>query len=91
MPHTIRQLGRELRDRTISPVELTQECLFRIEKLNPELNAFITVLAESALEDARSAEQEIGHGWDGLHPDDRERCFGLFMEAFQARRPYTMD
>ena len=62
MPHTIRELGRELRDRTISPVELTQECLFRIEKLNPELNAFITVLAESALEDARSAEQEIQRG-----------------------------
>jgi aspartyl-tRNA(Asn)/glutamyl-tRNA(Gln) amidotransferase subunit A len=62
MPHTIQELGRELRDRTISPVELTQECLFRIEKLNPELNAFITVLAESAMEDARSAEQEIQRG-----------------------------
>jgi aspartyl-tRNA(Asn)/glutamyl-tRNA(Gln) amidotransferase subunit A len=62
MPHTIRQLGRELRDRTISPVELTRDCLLRIEKLNPKLNAFITVLAESALEDARRAEQEIQRG-----------------------------
>ena len=45
---------------TVSPVELTSECLARIEKLNPELNAFITVTAESALAQARQAEAEIG-------------------------------
>src|SRR5438067_5947697 len=37
----------------ISSVALTQECLKRIERLNPKLNAFITVTAESALEQAR--------------------------------------
>ena len=38
--------------RKISPVELTQECLKRIDRLNPKLNAFITVTAESALAQA---------------------------------------
>src|SRR3977135_1047437 len=62
MRPTIRQLGSELRDRSLSPVELTRDCLARIEKLNPQLNAFITVLADSALADARRAEQEIQRG-----------------------------
>jgi len=66
---TILELGDALRLRKISPVELTRECLARIEKLNPTVNAFITVLAESALEQARLAEEEIAHGsWRGpLH------------------------
>jgi aspartyl-tRNA(Asn)/glutamyl-tRNA(Gln) amidotransferase subunit A len=59
---TIQQLSRELRDRSISPVELTRDCLTRIETLNPKLNAFITILADSALADARRAEQEIQRG-----------------------------
>jgi aspartyl-tRNA(Asn)/glutamyl-tRNA(Gln) amidotransferase subunit A len=66
---TISELSRELRDRSISPVELTHDCLDRIEKLNPTLNAFITVTAESALERARLAEREIyrGHYLGPLH------------------------
>src|SRR6202045_2510812 len=58
-----------VRHKKISPVELTQACLSRIEKLNPRLNAFITVSAESALAAARSAEAEINRdAWKGpLH------------------------
>lgn len=58
-----------LRKRKLSPVELTKKCLAQIEKLNPTLNAFITVTAESALVQAHSAEDEIGRGhWRGpLH------------------------
>ena len=58
-----------LRSRQVSPVELTRECLARIEELNPKLNAFITVTADSALAAARQAETEIQHGeWRGpLH------------------------
>ena len=58
-----------LRSRRVSPVELTKDCLARIEKLNPALNVFITVTAESALAEARNAEEEIQRGeWRGpLH------------------------
>jgi len=66
---TINDLARRLRGKEISPVEITQECLLRIEQLNPTLNAFITVMAESALAEARRAEAEILRGeWRGpLH------------------------
>ena len=58
-----------LRRKQISPVELTTSCLKRIEQLNPTINAFITVLHESALAQAREAEAEISAGnWLGpLH------------------------
>jgi len=58
-----------VRNKNVSPVELTHECLSRIERLNPKLNAFITVTADSALAEARQAEGEIQHdGWRGpLH------------------------
>ena len=59
---TIENLSRRIRAREVSPTELTHDCLDRIAKLNPTLNAFITVLAESALEEARRAEQEIFRG-----------------------------
>jgi aspartyl-tRNA(Asn)/glutamyl-tRNA(Gln) amidotransferase subunit A len=59
---TIRELSRQIRDRSISPVELAHHSLVLIEKLNPKLNAFITVTAESALERARLAEREIYRG-----------------------------
>ncbi|MFZ3341299.1 MAG: amidase [Terriglobales bacterium] len=62
MHSTIESLSRRIRAREISPTELTHDCLDRIAKLNPKLNAFITVLAESALEEARRAEQEIFRG-----------------------------
>src|SRR5437588_478966 len=58
-----------VRRKTISPLELTKSCLQRIERLNPLLNAFITVTAESALTRARELEAEVRHGcWRGpLH------------------------
>src|ERR1700730_12237745 len=43
----------------VSPVEVVNSCLKRIEQLNPKLNAFITVLADQAREQARVAEAEI--------------------------------
>jgi aspartyl-tRNA(Asn)/glutamyl-tRNA(Gln) amidotransferase subunit A len=66
---SISELAPRLRGREISPVEITQDCLSRIEKSNPALNAFITVMAESALVEARRAEAEILRGeWRGpLH------------------------
>lgn len=66
---SIQNTAAELRRKRVSPVELTRECLARIERLNPTLNAFITVTAESALASAREAESEIQRGrWRGpLH------------------------
>ncbi len=63
------QASQLVHSKKISPVELTQACLGRIEQLNPKLNAFITVTAESALAEARAAEAEIHRGrWKGpLH------------------------
>ena len=62
MLFNICELSRKIRDREISPVELTHHCLVLIEKLNPALNAYITVTAESALDRARLAEREIYRG-----------------------------
>jgi aspartyl-tRNA(Asn)/glutamyl-tRNA(Gln) amidotransferase subunit A len=58
-----------VRSKKVSPVELTQECLSRIERLNPKLNAFIVVTVDAALAEARAAEAEIHRGrWKGpLH------------------------
>src|SRR5580704_15287777 len=62
-------ISQRLRKRELSPVELTKDCLAKIEKLNPVLNAFITVTGDLALEQARKAEAEIQRGnWRGpLH------------------------
>ncbi len=55
--------------RELSASEVVRACLERIERLNPTLNAFITVLADEALAQARVAEEEIKAGrWRGpLH------------------------
>ena len=69
MPISILELGKLLRKKSLSPVELTEQCLARIERLNPALNAFITVTRDSALKQAQQAEKEIFDGdWRGqLH------------------------
>jgi len=59
---TLTEAAEQIRTRRISPVELTRECLSRIERLNPTLNAFITVTADLALEQARRAEGDIMAG-----------------------------
>lgn len=69
MRKTILETSALLRKRELSPVELTRECLAKIEKLNPSLNAFISVTTDAALAQARQAEKEIADGkWRGpLH------------------------
>jgi aspartyl-tRNA(Asn)/glutamyl-tRNA(Gln) amidotransferase subunit A len=58
-----------LRAGKISPVDLVRACLGRIESQNPELNAFITVTDESALQEAYAAEMQMRRSeWRGpLH------------------------
>jgi Asp-tRNA(Asn)/Glu-tRNA(Gln) amidotransferase A subunit family amidase len=48
-----------VKSKEVSPVELAQACLGRIEALNPSLNAFISVTAAAALEQAKVAEAEV--------------------------------
>ncbi len=66
---TIIEASQLLRRKQISAVELTTACLNRIEQLNPILNAFITVMHDEALAQARQADDEICAGnWRGpLH------------------------
>ncbi len=56
------ELGREIRARRLSPVELTEGYLARIRRHAPGLNAFATVTPELAMEQARLAEREISRG-----------------------------
>ena len=66
---TLTEAAEQIRTRKLSPLELTRACLARIERLNPVLNAFITITAESALEQARQGEAEVmADHWRGpLH------------------------
>lgn len=56
---SIEQIGKLFRKRKLSPVELTKLMLARIEGLNPQLNAYLTVTAELALTQAKKAEAEL--------------------------------
>ena len=62
-------MSKRIRKEEVLPVDVVGACLKRIEALNPELNAFITVLADRAIEQAKIAEAEIRSGdWRGpLH------------------------
>jgi aspartyl-tRNA(Asn)/glutamyl-tRNA(Gln) amidotransferase subunit A len=61
----IGELAERLGKRQISSVELTRHFLGRIERLNPALNAFITLTATRALEDAASADRRLEMGERG--------------------------
>src|SRR5271166_458177 len=56
---SLTEVADQICTRRLSPVELTRECLTSIERLNPVLNAFITVTADLALQGAGQAEAEI--------------------------------
>ncbi len=61
---TILEAAAALRARKISSVELTAALLDGISRLNPTLNAFITVMEESARAAARQADEELARGID---------------------------
>jgi aspartyl-tRNA(Asn)/glutamyl-tRNA(Gln) amidotransferase subunit A len=66
---SIAEIGPRLRRAEVSPVELTRACLDRIARLDPTLDAFISVTPDAALAEARQAEQDIqqGHYRGPLH------------------------
>ena len=59
---TIKDLSKLISAREVSPVDLIEATLERIAKLNPTLNAFITILEDSARRDAKNAELHIKEG-----------------------------
>jgi aspartyl-tRNA(Asn)/glutamyl-tRNA(Gln) amidotransferase subunit A len=66
---TLADAVAQIKGGELSPVELVRACLARIEYLNPTLNAFLTVMGDEALEQARYAAEAIrrGEDWGVLH------------------------
>src|SRR5271163_4873105 len=54
-----RELARLIRERAVSPVEVLDAHLAAIEKINPKLNAIVTLAAEQARDAARLAENAV--------------------------------
>src|SRR2546425_1106632 len=100
----IAELSAAIAARRISPVEITQACLARIERLDRHLRTFITLDAERALMTARTLEAELAHGKSRgpLHgvplahkdlfatPGLPSSCGTRSREYFKARRPATV-
>ncbi|NWF85802.1 MAG: amidase [Bryobacteraceae bacterium] len=61
---TVLEAAAALREGKLSSVDLTLDCLQLIKEWNPRLNAFQTITAERALEDARRADRELAAGAD---------------------------
>jgi aspartyl-tRNA(Asn)/glutamyl-tRNA(Gln) amidotransferase subunit A len=61
---SIVEFGRRLRARELTTEQATEDCLRRIEADNPRLNAFITVTADEARQQARELDRELGAGHD---------------------------
>ncbi|RMF86224.1 MAG: amidase [Nitrospinota bacterium] len=61
---SIRELGRMLRTRQITPTRLAEIFLHRLETLGPRYNAVVTVTRERALQQAQRAEAELAAGHD---------------------------
>ncbi len=55
-------LASLIRERKLSPVELMRAVLGRVERVNPAVNAFALVLADTAMEQAKAAEQDVAAG-----------------------------
>src|SRR5438034_10696778 len=55
---TLAEASSRIRSRQVTPTQLVQACLERINTYNPKLNAFITVMREQALAAARDLDQE---------------------------------
>ena len=63
---TLLEQAAAVRDKSVSPVELVEHYLARIDKLSDTVGAFVTVTADSALEAARAAEQAVAAGVSDL-------------------------
>lgn len=95
----IGEVGRLLRSGEISSVALTGCLLRRIEKLDPHLHAYATVMAESAMKNAELMDEELSDGRDrgplhGIPVAVKDLCFtkGVpTMGGLSARRDFVPD
>ncbi len=62
LKQSIADLAPRIRDREVSPVELTEAALAQAERLQPSLNSFITLLPDQARATAKAREEAIGRG-----------------------------
>jgi len=62
IPDDIASASESTQRHKLSPLELVRACLSRISALQPAVNAFITVTAEQALEEARAADRDLDSG-----------------------------
>lgn len=74
---SIEEIGKLFRKRKLSPVELTKVILARIEKLNPKINAYITVTADVALAQAKKARVELSAARGRKGARDRGPLHGI--------------
>ena len=62
---SIRDLADMIREGQVSPVEVTESFVARLDELGPSYNSVVTLTGERALETARQVESEIAAGVDG--------------------------
>src|ERR1051326_7655509 len=74
---SIAELSRLYRQRKVSPVEVTRLMLARIERLNPKLNAYITVTADLAMSQAKNAEARLLASRRGKGAGDHSPLHGV--------------
>jgi len=55
-------LTKAIKTKKLSPVEVIRTFLERIESVNPKINAYVTVTADSALKEAKKAERKVMKG-----------------------------
>ena len=55
-------LAAAIKQRKLSPVEVVENLLERIEKINPKINAYVTMMTDSARDEARKAEDAVMRG-----------------------------
>ena len=65
-----------IRDKEISPLELTEVYLERIQRLNPQLGAYVAVMADQALAEARAKTEHLAK-----HPEDLPPLFGVTVSV----------
>ena len=58
----VRQLSELVRERQVSPTELTELFLERLDRIGPRYNALVTLMPDRAMEEAKRAEQELTSG-----------------------------